>query len=131
MKKHGILNSHLAKILADLGHTDKIVIADAGLPVPDGVLKIDLSLKPGVPGFKDVTELLAEEMVVEKVTAASEIKTANPQIANFIENQFKKQPVDYLSHEEFKQLTKEAKAIIRTGEVTPYANCILQAGVIF
>ncbi|MGW8263419.1 RbsD/FucU domain-containing protein, partial [Bacillus sp. LR--39] len=46
MKKHGILNSHLAKILADLGHTDKIVIADAGLPVPDGVLKIDLSLKP-------------------------------------------------------------------------------------
>ncbi|MED4803347.1 D-ribose pyranase [Bacillus atrophaeus] len=131
MKKHGILNSHLAKILADLGHTDKIVIADAGLPVPDGVLKIDLSLKSGVPGFKDVTELLAEEMVVEKVTAASEIKTANPQIANFIENQFKKQPVEYLSHEEFKQLTKEAKAIIRTGEVTPYANCILQAGVIF
>ncbi|MCY8972563.1 D-ribose pyranase [Bacillus atrophaeus] len=131
MKKHGILNSHLAKILADLGHTDKIVIADAGLPVPDSVLKIDLSLKPGVPGFKDVTELLAEEMVVEKATAASEIKTANPQIANFIENQFKKQPVEYLSHEEFKQLTKEAKAIIRTGEVTPYANCILQAGVIF
>ncbi|MGW8458858.1 D-ribose pyranase [Bacillus atrophaeus] len=131
MKKHGILNSHLAKILADLGHTDKIVIADAGLPVPDSVLKIDLSLKPGIPGFKDVTELLAEEMVVEKVTAASEIKTANPQIANFIKNQFKKQPVEYLSHEEFKQLTKEAKAIIRTGEVTPYANCILQAGVIF
>ncbi|PRS08654.1 D-ribose pyranase [Bacillus atrophaeus] len=131
MKKHGILNSHLAKILADLGHTDKIVITDAGLPVPDSVLKIDLSLKPGIPGFKDVTELLAEEMVVEKVTAASEIKTANPQIANFIENQFKKQPVEYLSHEEFKQLTKEAKAIIRTGEVTPYANCILQAGVIF
>ncbi|MHA7765663.1 D-ribose pyranase [Bacillus atrophaeus] len=131
MKKHGILNSHLTKILADLGHTDKIVIADAGLPVPDSVLKIDLSLKPGIPGFKDVTELLAEEMVVEKVTAASEIKTANPQIANFIENQFKKQPVEYLSHEEFKQLTKEAKAIIRTGEVTPYANCILQAGVIF
>ncbi|ARW08533.1 D-ribose pyranase [Bacillus atrophaeus] len=131
MKKHGILNSHLAKILADLGHTDKIVIADAGLPVPDSVLKIDLSLKPGIPGFKDVTELLAEEMVVEKVTAASEIKTANPQIANFIKNQFKKQPVEYLSHEEFKQLTKEAKAIIRTGEVTPYANCILQAGVMF
>ncbi|ASS72841.1 D-ribose pyranase [Bacillus atrophaeus] len=131
MKKHGILNSHLAKILADLGHTDKIVIADAGLPVPDSVLKIDLSLKPGIPGFKDVTELLTEEMVVEKVTAASEIKTANPQIANFIENQFKKQPVEYLSHEEFKQLTKEAKAIIRTGEVTPYANCILQAGVFF
>lgn len=37
MKKHGILNSDIAKILADLGHTDKIVIGDAGLPIPEGV----------------------------------------------------------------------------------------------
>ena len=27
MKKNGILNSHIAKVLADLGHTDTIVIA--------------------------------------------------------------------------------------------------------
>lgn len=32
MKKHGMLNSHIAKVLADLGHTDLIAIADAGLP---------------------------------------------------------------------------------------------------
>lgn len=67
MKKHGILNSHLAKILADLDHTDKIVIADAGLPVPDGVLKVDLSLKPGLPAFQDTATVLAKEMAVEKV----------------------------------------------------------------
>ncbi|MEG7379460.1 D-ribose pyranase [Bacillus subtilis] len=131
MKKHGILNSHLAKLLADLGHTDQIVIADAGLPVPDGVLKIDLSLKPGLPAFQDTAAVLAEEMAVEKVIAASEIKTANQEIARFLENLFSEQEIEYLSHEEFKQLTKEAKAIIRTGEFTPYANCILQAGVLF
>ncbi|MBL3647863.1 D-ribose pyranase [Bacillus vallismortis] len=131
MKKHGILNSHLAKLLADLGHTDKIVIADAGLPVPDGVLKIDLSLKPGLPAFQDTATVLAEEMAVEKVIAASEIKTANQENARFLENLFSEQEIEYLSHEEFKQLTKEAKAIIRTGEFTPYANCILQAGVLF
>ena len=34
MKKNGILNSHIAKVLADLGHTDTIVIADCGLPIP-------------------------------------------------------------------------------------------------
>lgn len=28
MKRHGILNRHLAKVFADLGHTDKVVIAD-------------------------------------------------------------------------------------------------------
>ncbi|AFI30183.1 D-ribose pyranase [Bacillus stercoris] len=131
MKKHGILNSHLAKLLADLGHTDKVVIADAGLPVPDGVLKIDLSLKPGLPAFQDTAAVLADEMVVEKVIAAAEIKTSNQENARFLENLFSKQKIEYLSHEEFKLLTKEAKAIIRTGEFTPYANCILQAGVLF
>ncbi|MEC1681084.1 D-ribose pyranase [Bacillus mojavensis] len=131
MKKHGILNSHLAKLLADLGHTDKIVIADAGLPVPDSVRKIDLSLKPGFPAFRDVAAVLADEMAVEKVIVASEIKVSNPENASFIETLFSEEAVDCLPHEEFKELTKEAKAVIRTGEFTPYANCILQAGVLF
>ncbi|MBL6009820.1 D-ribose pyranase [Bacillus halotolerans] len=131
MKRHGILNSHLAKLLADLGHTDKIVIADAGLPVPDGVLKIDLSLKPGFPAFRDVAAVLADEMAVEKVIVASEIKVSNLENASFIETLFSEEAVDCLPHEEFKELTKEAKAVIRTGEFTPYANCILQAGVLF
>ncbi|KUP35297.1 D-ribose pyranase [Bacillus halotolerans] len=131
MKRHGILNSHIAKLLADLGHTDKIVIADAGLPVPDGVLKIDLSLKPGFPAFRDVAAVLADEMAVEKVIVASEIKVSNPENASFIESLFSEEAVDCLPHEEFKELTKEAKAVIRTGEFTPYANCILQAGVLF
>lgn len=131
MKKHGILNSHLAKLLADLGHTDKIVIADAGPPVPDSVLKIDLSLKPGFPAFRDVAAVLADEMAVEKVIVASEIKVSNPENASFIKTLFSEDAVDCLPHEEFKELTKEAKAVIRTGEFTPYANCILQAGVLF
>ncbi|QIW81621.1 D-ribose pyranase [Bacillus tequilensis] len=131
MKKHGILNSHLAKLFADLGHTDKIVIADAGLPVPDGVLKIDLSIKPGLPAFQDIAAVLADEMAVEKVIAAAEIKASNQENARFLEKLFSEQEIEYLSHEEFKLLTKEAKAIIRTGEFTPYANCILQAGVLF
>jgi D-ribose pyranase len=38
---------------------------------------------------------------------------------------------EYVSHEKFKELTKKAKAVIRTGETTPYANIILHAGVIF
>ena len=49
MQKIGILNSDIAKALADLGHTDTIVIGDCGLPVPAGVPKIDLALKPGTP----------------------------------------------------------------------------------
>ena len=73
MFKHGILNSHIAKLLADLGHTDTVVIADAGLPVPPGVPKIDLALTLGTPGFQEVTKLIADEMAVEKVTAAHKV----------------------------------------------------------
>ena len=85
----------------------------------------------GVPAFRDVTKLVAGEMAVEKVVAASEIKDANPENTRFIENHFSEQTIEYMSHEEFKRLTRKAKAVIRTGEMTPYANCILQAGVIF
>ncbi len=44
MKRGELLNSYLSGLIADLGHKDKIVIADAGLPVPEGVEKIDLAV---------------------------------------------------------------------------------------
>lgn len=131
MKKHGMLNSHISKVLTDLGHTDYIVIADAGLPIPDGVHRIDLSLKIGVPSFQDVVDAVADDMVVEKVIIANEMEAANVKTYEYMKQTFSKHDVEYVSHEKFKQLTKHAKAIIRTGEATPYANCILQAGVIF
>lgn len=131
MKRHGILNSHISKVLTDLGHTDFIVIADAGLPVPEGVAKIDLAIKAGTPSFKEVVNAVADDMVIEKVILASEIEEANPETANYLENKFPSIKIDQISHEDFKQLTKQAKVIIRTGEVTPYANCILQSGVFF
>ncbi|MCY7693397.1 D-ribose pyranase [Bacillus altitudinis] len=130
MKKNGILNSHIAKVLADLGHTDTIVIADCGLPIPEGPVKIDLALSIGTPSFQEVTSLLLEEMAVEHITIASEIKEANERNHLFLKKAFS-HPLDEVDHETFKDMTKQAKAVIRTGEATPYANCILHAGVIF
>ncbi len=132
MNKHGILNSEICKVLADLGHTDMIVIADCGLPIPNGVKKIDLALKLGTPGFIEVVELLAQYMQIEKVTIASEIHAKNPATYVNLETTLGAEvSLEELSHEEFKLLTHKARAIIRTGEATPYANVILHAGVIF
>lgn len=88
MKRNGMLNSHISKILSDLGHTDMIAIADAGLPVPDGVLKIDLALKLGTPSFHEVVEAIAEDMVIEKVIVAEEIREGNPVAMQFITEKF-------------------------------------------
>ena len=38
---------------------------------------------------------------------------------------------DLLSHEQFKVLSRQARAIVRTGECQPYCNIVLVAGVTF
>lgn len=131
VKKNGILNSHIASVLAELGHTDTIVIADCGLPIPSGVKRIDLSLKIGVPSFLETLNTIIQDMEVEAAILATEIQEKNPSINKSIEDLLADKELSYVSHEQFKQLTKEAKVVIRTGEATPYANIILQAGVIF
>lgn len=129
MKKQGILNRELAGIFAKLGHTDKIVIADCGLPIPDGVTCIDLAYKLGEPGFMAILEVVMDDLKVEHAYLAEEIKEANETIhtatLQYVDS------VSYMSHEEFKKMSSEAKVIIRTGEITPYANIMLQSGVIF
>lgn len=131
MKKHGILNSSISKVLSDLGHTDTIVIGDAGLPIPKGVEKIDLALVPGTPSFQETVAAVIDDMVVEKVILAEEICEANKATEDFLKEAMADITFEYVSHEELKALSKEAKVIIRTGEITPYANVILQAGVFF
>ncbi|BFH63289.1 D-ribose pyranase [Paenibacillus azoreducens] len=131
MKKQGILNSHISKVLADLGHTDMIVVADVGLPIPEGVKKIDLALTLGSPSFEETVNAIAADMEIEKVVIAEEMKTQNEEALHFIEDKFTGCAIENCPHEELKQLTRKAKAVIRTGEAKPFANIILQAGVYF
>lgn len=131
MKKHGILNSDIATVLSYLGHTDQILIADAGLPVPEGVLRIDLSVKPGLPSFLDVLDAVLDDMYVESYIVAEEMMSANEDMLINIKERLGDRPHKSVSHETFKDLSKHVKAIIRTGEITPYANIILQSNVFF
>ena len=129
MKRSGPLNSELTKVLSDLGHTDTVVIADCGLPIPDHVKKIDLALTLGTPGFEQVLDVLMDEMVIEKVTIAAEMEEYNQRLAGRMKQEFEQ--LELIDHEAFKAQTHQAKAVIRTGEASPYANIILHAGVIF
>ena len=133
MKKAGILNSDISRVLSYMGHTDCICIGDCGLPIPDEVERIDLALKFGVPTFIETLATVAEDMKIEKIVLAQEIKTQNPNVLAEIEQLFAGQnmEVQFVSHVELKALTHDCKAVIRTGETTPYANIFLQAGCIF
>ena len=129
MKKQGIINRELAGIFAKLGHTDQIVIADCGLPIPDGTTCIDLAFKLGEPGFIPVLEEVLKDLVVEQVFIAEEMKEANSDLNRYVHRCFNN--IQKITHEELKIQSKAAKVIIRTGEASPYANIILQSGVIF
>lgn len=135
MKRNGILNSDISRVLSYMGHTDRICIGDCGLPIPDETERIDLAVKFGQPTFMDVLKEVGADMKIEKIILAEEIKEKNPQILNEIKVYFEladvHPEVEFVSHVELKQLTKECKAVIRTGETTPYANIILQSGCIF
>jgi len=106
-----------------------LIIADAGLPIPKGVERIDLALKCGIPSFAEVLPAVLSELQVEEAYVAKEIKEKNPQILNLISSLLGE--VNYITHEELKELSKQARAIVRTGECSPYANIILISGVIF
>ena len=124
-----ILNPELLARLAALGHGDRVVIADAGLPIPADVPAIDLSLVEGLPSFAQVLRVVLEALVVESATYAREADESRtePKIAQLLGSVTS----TTVSHEELKQLTQSASFVIRTGEFTPFMNICLVAGVPF
>lgn len=131
MKKTGLLNRPLSDVIAGMGHTDLLVVADAGLPTPPGVPCIDLAVVCEVPPVLDVLRAVAVELAVEGVTVADELLARDDPLRAALRELFPEAVVDQVPHEEFKRLTARARAVVRTGECTPYNNVILTAGVIF
>lgn len=131
MKKNTLLNSDLSEVIARLGHGDMLVIGDAGLPIPEGPKRIDLAVCRGTPGFDTVLSAVLSEMQVESAVIATELAQGNPGLAGKLAQQLGNAEIMQMDHEAFKALTAQAKAMVRTGECTPYANIILRAGVVF
>ena len=128
MKKIGIINAPLSRVVARLAHSDSLVIADAGLPIPDPVERIDLALKRGTPGLLETLEVVLSEMYVERAIIANEMLEYSAEIHNEVQRLLGDAQLDSLPHLEFKEMTRHAEAIVRTGEFTPFSNIILIAG---
>lgn len=133
MKKSGILNAPLSGIIARMGHTDKLVICDSGLPIPKDAKVVDLALTKNIPRFLDVLKVVLEELEVEKVIIAKELVSSNNGMLGEMKKLLPNIQIEEVSHEEFKKLTRENGdvAFVRTGEATAFANIILVSGVTF
>jgi D-ribose pyranase len=131
VKNSGVLNKDLAEVIAGMGHLDLLVVGDAGLPIPAQTRRIDLAVSEGVPGFIETIRAIAEDLCVESMILAHETGESSPQVQEQLIEIFPEKPVRIVSHEELKQLSGSALAVVRTGEFTPYANVVLVGGVVF
>ena len=129
MRRGGILNAQLASALARLGHTNTLVVCDAGLPLPPGPEVVDLAFRFGVPSFETVLLGILEELVVEGATATEETEAQNPRSHELLESRLP--DLELVPHEELKRMVAGAKLVVRTGEATPYSNVVLRCGVPF
>lgn len=129
MKKGGLLHPDLNLYLSLLGHTDLFCVADAGLPIPDGVSRVDLALVPGRLSFDEVVDAILKETVVEKAFCARE---SSEKWREALRRRLGREcELETVSHEDLKDMLHSVRFVVRTGECTPFSNVILRSGVFF
>jgi D-ribose pyranase len=128
MKNHGVIHPDLVRVLAELGHKDEVVICDAGFPIPLNVERIDLAFRLGSPKFGVVVEAIASDIAVESIIVADETSS---DLVKWLESTTEAASMSRVTHDQLKERARDARAVIRTGETTPFANVILVAGVTF
>ena len=131
MKKNGIINNQLSRVIAEMGHKDSLTVADCGLPIPQNTERVDLSLTKGYPKFLKILDSILEDMVVEKAILAEEIKEVSPELEAEIIKMLSDIEIEYITHEKLKKETEQSRAVVRSGETISYANIILISGVDF
>lgn len=138
MRTGRLLNGPITALIGDLGHSDKIMIVDAGWPIP-GALRYDICLTHGQPRLTDVLAVVADELKLEKVIVDAEMRNHGPEVHDGVRRILEaagrahgeRIAVDYEVHDTFKMHAASVKGIIRTGECTPYCNLVLVAGLAF
>lgn len=130
MKRHGILNAQLSGALATLGHTDLVLVVDAGFPIPRDANRVDLALAENLPDLRTVIGLIAEELVVEGVVYADDVNSNNPMLGDWLKERFAEAEFTTRSHADMLgELARQAKFIVRTGAFEPWGNIGLLCGV--
>ncbi|MBR23021.1 MAG: D-ribose pyranase [Leifsonia sp.] len=125
------INPQLSRIISELGHYDELFVTDAGLPIPLGSERVDLAYRKGEPPFLDVLDTILAEVVIEAAVMPAEVAEASPHILEEVRKRLDSLGVELqlIPHVEYKARSQNARAFVRSGEYTPYANVALIMGV--
>ncbi len=130
MRPNRILHPELARSLATLGHTDIVLVTDAGFPIPAGANRIDLGFYEGLPDVLDILRVLRQEIFVEEVHFATDVRDRNPDLYAALQTIYTGAGASFIgtTHEALCQdYAARAKVIIRSGSFNPWANIALIA----
>ncbi|GIP33872.1 D-ribose pyranase [Paenibacillus sp. J2TS4] len=128
MKKSGILHPELNRILAETGHTDLLTICDRGFPVPMTVERLDLALVDNLPSVMDVLQAVHDEFIIDRIIVTEEMLEASPERFAAMQKACPRVGWTIIPHVRFKEICPESRAVIRTGDTTPYANIMIVSG---
>jgi len=137
-----ILSPELLKILCEMGHSDRIVIADGNFPA-ESMGKDSIVIRcdgHGVPELLDaILTVFPLDTYTEKPVTLMEV-VAGDDVQTPIWNEYQKiiakydsrgsETIQCLERFAFYEEAKKAYCIIATSESAQYANIMLQKGVI-
>lgn len=130
MKSGKLLNAELSHAIACLGHTDLMIVCDAGFPIPSSAWRIDLAIMPDVPDLETVLTAVSGAFIAEKVSFAAEMAENNPPLLEKIKLIFPDSDYLPIPHEQIlNEMAARAKVIVRTGAFDPWGNILLYSGV--
>jgi len=129
MRETGIVNNDICDILSGLGHTDEVIVCDAGFAIPLGVRTVDISLAENKPTVPEVLAELKKHFSVEKLVISEETKKTVPTRFKELSKAFGVNiPVELITQNEIRARAKNVKAVIRTGDFTAYSNVLIVSG---
>ncbi|MEQ5196988.1 D-ribose pyranase, partial [Klebsiella pasteurii] len=96
-------------------------------------------LTQGVADFMSVFKVITQEMELEAALMGGDIQAHNSERHDGIVAHLKALElqqgnviqIQYVTHPSFKSQSQNSRAVIRTGECTPFANVMLFSGVTF
>ncbi len=124
----GILNPQINALLSRVRHTNTLVIADRGFPFWPQVETIDITLTDDIPRVLDVLAAIRMNFSIGAAYMAAEFQAANSEERrDSFARALAEIPVTFEPHVHFKQRVPSAIGLIRTADMTQYANIILES----
>ena len=137
-----ILSPELLKVLCEMGHSDRLVIADGNFPA-ESMGKDAIVIRMDGHGVCDVLDAILQlfplDTYVEKPVNLMQVIPGEP-VETPIWNEYEKiiskydergeKAIGQIERFAFYEEAKTAYAIIATGESALYANVMLQKGVV-